>query len=145
MAKGELPRPVNTLLAYAADGWAIEHGRLKPSGKPKAPDLAEWGPVARTLLQKPDGLDRLRDLALAGMVAWNVDPSIMACVAPAFATPGFAVRLARRVGRFVEPGPRPGPSPAAEPSGSIMAPKAQPPTHSITPQGKPLAPRPRKP
>jgi hypothetical protein len=97
MAKGELPPPVHILLAYAADGWAAENWQLNPSGRPRHPEAAQWLPVARSLLTKPDGLDRLRGLALAGMAAWGVHASIMDCVVPAFAAPDFAVRLARHL------------------------------------------------
>jgi hypothetical protein len=114
MAGVERPPPAHVLLAYAADGWAAENGRFNPSGKPKPPEPAAWRPVVATLLHEADGLDRLRDLALAGMMAWNVDPSIIACVAPAFATPDFAAALAWRLGMVGYRGPRSAPVPAAD-------------------------------
>lgn len=65
MAKGELPPPVYTPLAYASDGWAIQCGQLNPSGKPKPPPSAVCRSVAIALLREPDGVDRLSSLVLS--------------------------------------------------------------------------------
>jgi hypothetical protein len=136
MARGELPPPVHILLAYAADGWAAENGQFNPSGKPKPPDMAAWLPVARALLQESDGLNRLRDLALTGMAAWNVDPSIIACVAPAFATPDFAMRLARRLAITGNWGPDPAPIEEPAPSPRTISEPA-PPANPSAPARRP--------
>jgi len=97
MAKDELPAPAHVLLAYAADGWAVQNGQLSPAGKPRHPKAEIWLPIARALLRQPDGLERLRDLALAGMAAWGVDPSIVACVSSAFASFNFTLLASRQL------------------------------------------------
>lgn len=76
--------------------------RTAPSGRPRLLPREDWAPALAALLKGPDGLAALTALAQRGMDAWDVDSSIADCVAPAFATDGFAARMAAALG---EPGP----------------------------------------
>ncbi len=96
------PPPVTTLMIYAAYGLADQRGRTASSGKPRLLPREDWAPALAALLKGPDGLAALTALAQRGMEAWDVDSSITDCVAPAFATDGFAARMAAALG---EPGP----------------------------------------
>ena len=116
------PPPVTTLMIYAAYGLADQRGRTAPSGRPRLLPREDWAPALAALLKGPDGLAALTALAKRGMDAWDVDSSITDCVAPAFATDGFAARMAAALG---EPGPGDG---DARPSIASLPAPAQTPT-----------------
>jgi hypothetical protein len=90
----ELPPPAKTLLVYAAYGWAAERRWFSPAGRPVMPPTGEYAPRLAALLTKPGGMDELRAYTEKGMAAWGVDPSIIAVVKPAFASPDLAQGLA---------------------------------------------------
>lgn len=130
------PPPVTTLMIYAAYGLADQRGRTAPSGRPRLLPREDWAPALAALLKGPDGLAALTALAQRGMEAWDVDSSITDCVAPAFATDGFAARMAAALG---EPGPDDGDGHARLNSAALPAPTQTPTATPAPEQPKQLA------
>jgi hypothetical protein len=130
------PPPVTTLMIYAAYGLADQRGRTAASGKPRLLPREDWAPALAALLKGPDGLAALTALAQRGMEAWDVDSSITDCVAPAFATDGFAARMAAALG---EPGPGDGDGHARPNSAALPAPAQTPMATPAPEQPKQLA------
>jgi len=109
------PPPVETLLSYAAYGFAAHRGNFSPAGRPRTPPAREWLPEFAAMLAAPGGMARLERLTLIGMQSWGVDPSISDVLPAAFATPGLRDRLAALY---------PGPSPILPAALMAVAPEA---------------------
>ncbi len=117
--------PVETLLEYAAYGWSAHKGKVTATGLPRLPEPATWWSEFGALLAATDGLARLQRLALIGMQAWGVDPSISDVLPAAFASPDILDRLAA-----LYPGPNPvmpeglmaAPGPAAHTAAPVSVP-----------------------
>ena len=84
-----LPPPADAILEYAAYGWAKANGYLSPQGRPRLLERKIWVPLFYALAQSDAGLLKLKAYAEDGLKAWNVAPSIAACLDAAFATKGF--------------------------------------------------------
>jgi hypothetical protein len=83
------PPPADAILEYAAYGWAKANGHLAPTGRPRLLERKIWVPLFNALAQSDAGLLKLKAYAEDGLKAWNVAPSIAACLDAAFATKGF--------------------------------------------------------
>lgn len=84
-----LPPPVETILIYAAYGWAAANGFKARSGRPKLPERDVWLPLFAALAEHDTGKRELARYARLGLAAWNVPFSIAGCLGAAFADPRF--------------------------------------------------------
>ncbi len=82
-----LPPPAETILMYAAWGWAFEQGYLSRSARPKLPERTLWVPLFYDLTKIETGMSHLKELAVAGCIAWSISPSTRACLDDAFRDP----------------------------------------------------------
>ncbi|MEA1675485.1 hypothetical protein [Nitrospirillum sp. BR 11163] len=88
-----LPPPVETILIYAAYGWADLNGFKAASGRPRLPERAIWLPLFHRLAAAKNGLSALKRYAKRGCAAWRVPVSIASCLDDAFADRQFAALL----------------------------------------------------
>ncbi len=84
-----LPPPADAILVYAAYGWAMANSHLAPSGRPRLLERKLWVPLFYALAQTESGIQKLKGYAETGLKAWNVAPSIAACLDGAFAEKDF--------------------------------------------------------
>lgn len=89
-----LPPPYETILIYAAYGWAKANGFKNTMGRPRLPERDVWVPLFYGLAATDDGLREIQVHAEAGAAAWNLPPSIAAVIPSAFA--GRVARLTFR-------------------------------------------------
>lgn len=92
-----LPPPVETILIYAAYGWAALNGYAAASGRPRLPERRIWVPLLHRLSLSPDGIAEIHDLARKGLECWGVAPSIRACLGDAFANERFETLLSEAI------------------------------------------------
>ncbi|TWB21107.1 hypothetical protein [Nitrospirillum bahiense] len=88
-----LSPPVETILIYAAYGWADLNGFKSASGRPRLPERAIWLPLFHRLAAAKNGLSALKRYAKRGCAAWRVPVSIAACLDDAFADRQFPALL----------------------------------------------------
>lgn len=88
-----LPPPVETILIYAAYGFAKRNKMIAPSGKPKLPERKVWAAFFFKLAETERGIAQIKSYAYTGMNAWNVPNSISSCLEAAFRWPHMARKL----------------------------------------------------
>lgn len=79
-----LPPPVETILIYAAYGFAKRNKLIAPSGKPRLPEREIWAVFFSKLAEAERGIAQIKSYAYTGMNAWNVPNSISSCLEDAF-------------------------------------------------------------
>lgn len=86
-----LPPPYETILIYAAYGWASANGFRNAAGRPRLPERDMWVPLFYNLAATGEGLRQIEAHAEAGAAMWKLPPSIAAIIPDAFA--GRVARL----------------------------------------------------
>jgi len=84
MPRKLLPPPVETILIYAAYGFAQRNKLIAPSGKPRLPEREIWAVFFSKLAETERGIAQIKSYAYTGMNAWNVPNSISSCLEDAF-------------------------------------------------------------
>lgn len=84
MPRKLLPPPVETILIYAAYGFAKRNKMIAPSGKPKLPEREIWAVFFSKLAETERGIAQIKSYAYTGLNAWNVPNSISSCLEGAF-------------------------------------------------------------
>jgi len=133
-----LPPPVAAILFYAAEGLSVWNRRFSPAGRPRTPERAGWCQMFRLLIESPEGLRTLRNLAMSGMLGWDCPKVYIECLDAAFRDISFKARAIAALEdladtareRFVLPEP-----PRQAPAGDIrpLVPRTTPASEPPTP------------
>lgn len=84
MPRKLLPPPVETILIYAAYGFAKRNKMIAPSSKPRLPEREIWAAFFSKLAETERGIAQIKGYAYTGLNAWNVPNSISSCLEDAF-------------------------------------------------------------
>ena len=149
MKPARLPPPVETILIYAAYGWADLNGFQAASGRPRLPERAVWLPLFHAIAASKNGFGTLKRYAERGCAAWRVPASIAACLEDAFADSRFPALLQAGFDDLAATTSPPlhlaaRPKSTVPPAPSSRAPTAPPPNLAarIGPRRKPAGPSP---